>query len=130
MSLTEEERDTMVSLQMEKSKKHVLQADEMYEMGYFDLAANRYYYACFHALHALLIKNGLFCHTHSGLISEFGKQFVRTGKVDVSYGRFVSRLEQLREKSDYNCNYDVDRDDVVDMINPTHELIALIESML
>ena len=130
MSLTDEERDTLVSLQIEKSKKHLSQADEMYNLGYYDMAANRFYYSCFHALQALLIRNGLFCHTHAGLIAEFGKQFIKTNVIDAKFGRLVARLEQLREKSDYNCVYDIEEEDVKDMIQPCHELIELISGMV
>lgn len=130
MSLSNEERDSLVSLQIEKSKKHLSQADDMFKLGYYDMAANRYYYACFHALHAFMIMNGRSCHTHGGLIAEFGMHFIKTGIIDSKYGRFVSRLGQLREKSDYNCFYEVNEEDVKDMIEPAHEFIFLIESKI
>lgn len=130
MSLTDNERKTIVSLQLQKALKNLDQADNLCSMEYWDLAANRYYYACYHAIQALLIDSGLSCHTHAGLIASFGMHFVRTGKVDVSYGRFVSRLEQLRERSDYNCNYDVSEDEVMTMKEPTHQLISKIHDLL
>ena len=64
MKLKEEERNTLVRLQMEKSHLFLQQADEMYKQHYWDIASNRYYYACYHAVQALLIKNGLSSHTH------------------------------------------------------------------
>ena len=43
MKLTDEERNSLVVLQMEKAKTFLKQADEMYEMKYWDIASNRYY---------------------------------------------------------------------------------------
>jgi len=130
MSLTDNERETLVALQLQKAARNLEQADKLCTMEYWDLAANRYYYACYHAIQALLINNGLSCHTHSGLIASFGMNFVKTGKVDVSFGRFVSRLEQLRERSDYNCSYDVSEDEVMTMKEPSHQLIGLIKGLV
>lgn len=130
MSLTDNERETLVRLQLQKAARSLEQADKLCTMEYWDLAANRYYYACYHAIQALLINDGLSCHTHSGLIASFGMYFVKTGKVDVSYGRFMSRLEQLRERSDYNCGYEVSEDEVMTMKGPAHQLIGIITGML
>ena len=82
MSLSEEERNTVVNLQLEKAHLFLQQADEMCRQQYWDIASNRYYYACYHAVQALLIKNGLNSHTHDGLITSFGLNFVKTGKMD------------------------------------------------
>ena len=68
MKLTDEERNSLVILQLEKAKVFLKQADEMFDLKYWDIASNRYYYACFHAVQALLIQNGLSCKTHDGLM--------------------------------------------------------------
>lgn len=96
MSLSEEERSALVTLQMEKAETFLQQADEMYALKYWDIASNRYYYACFHAVQALLIKHGLTCRTHDGLIGCFGLNFIKTGKISSHLGSFLSRIEQLR----------------------------------
>lgn len=130
MSLSEHERSTIVAMQFEKAVKNMAQADKMLKLQYFDMTANRLYYACFHAIQALLIANGFSCHTHAGTIAEFGKNFIRTGKIPVEYGRFISRLEQLREKGDYNCAYEVDEYEVDTMIAPAHGFLLVIKERL
>jgi len=56
--MNEEDRKTLVKLEIEKAQKFLCQAKEMETMSYWDLAANRYYYACFHAVQALFIHDG------------------------------------------------------------------------
>ena len=48
MSLKDDERKTMVGLQMEKSNRFMNQAEMVSKMQQWDLAANRYYlfYVC------------------------------------------------------------------------------------
>ena len=130
MKLKEEERNTLVRLQMEKSHLFLQQADEMYKQHYWDIASNRYYYACYHAVQALLIKNGLSSHTHDGLITSFGLHFVKTGKVDRKLGAFLSRIEQLRKKEDYNCFYSISEEEIATMIEPAKVLILRIEELI
>ena len=48
--MTEEERKILVDQQLSKAHRFLTQADEVYALGYWDMAANRYYYACFHAV--------------------------------------------------------------------------------
>ena len=50
MSLNDEERRTLVNLQMEKANRFLDQAEMVRGLQQWDLAANRYYYACFHAV--------------------------------------------------------------------------------
>ena len=130
MKLKEEERNTLVRLQMEKAHLFLQQADEMYKQHYWDIASNRYYYACYHAVQALLIKNSLSSHTHDGLITSFGLHFVKTGKVDRKLGAFLTRIEQLRKKGDYNCFYSISEEEIATMIEPAKELILRIEELI
>lgn len=130
MKLTEEERKIVVGLQMEKARRFLEQADEMCKQEYWDIASNRYYYACYHAVQALLIKNELFAHTHDGLLTLFGLHFVKTGKVDSKLGAFLSRMEQLREKGDYNRYYAITEEEIKTIVEPTKELIHKVEELL
>ncbi|MDR0939286.1 MAG: HEPN domain-containing protein [Mediterranea sp.] len=130
MRLTDEERDMLVALQMEKAETFLRQADEMFTMKYWDIAANRYYYACFHAAQALLIKNGLSAKTHAGTISSFGIHFVKTGKIELHLGSFLSRMEQLRQKGDYNSVLTVTEDDISTMKAPAKAFVEAIKKIL
>lgn len=130
MKLSDEEREILVGLQMEKAHRFLDQANEMRKQQYWDIASNRFYYACYHAVQALLIKNGLYAHTHDGLLSQFGLHFVKTGKIDKEFGAFLSRMEQLREKGDYNCYYAINEDEIDTITIPAKELIQKIEDLL
>jgi hypothetical protein len=45
MSLNEDDRKTVVKLQMNKARLFLEQADQMCKQQYWDIASNRYYYA-------------------------------------------------------------------------------------
>ena len=59
MKLNDEERQIMVSLEYEKAQSFFEQAEKIAAMDLWDVVANRLYYAVFHAVSALLIKDGI-----------------------------------------------------------------------
>ncbi len=130
MNLNAEERKTMVSLEMEKAHRFLDQAKMVQDMQQWDLAANRYYYACFHAVQALFIYNGLASKTHSGMLSQFGLHFIKTGIIEDRLGGFLTRMEQMREKGDYNCLFTITEDELITIIEPSHELIQVIAKLV
>ena len=105
--MEQEQRVLLVNLQAEKAKRFLAQADEMVGLKHWDLSANRYYYACFHAVQALFVSKNVNAHTHAGISAQFSLHFVKTGVVDVVYGSFLARMFQLRQKADYNCAYEI-----------------------
>ena len=120
----------LVSLQTEKAKRFLTQADEMANLKHWDLAANRYYYACFHAVQALFIAKGVNAHTHAGINTQFSLHFVKTGVVDISYGSFLARMFQLRQKADYNCAYEVSESEVQEIVELTHNFVKTSISLI
>ena len=92
----------------------------MYSQQRWDLAANRYSYACFHAVQGLFIYDGISGHSHSGAVTQFSLNYVKTAKVDKSLGSYFARMMQLRQKADYNCAYDVSEDDLIDIVKQSH----------
>lgn len=130
MGLTNDERNSLVELRLDKAKRFLREAEQMLNMELWDMAANRFYYACFHAAQALLVCYGLSAHTHAGTLGVFGMHFVKPGIIDKELGAFFSRMEQLRMKADYNCEYDVSKIDVVSMSEPAHAFITTIEELI
>ena len=127
MSLSAEDRKTMCNLHLERCDLFLQKADEYFAMKDYYTAANRYYYACFHAIHALFVVNGLYTRSHEGLNVLFSLHFVKTGVFEPKYGSLVSRMEQLRDKADYNVLFEVSAEDLQSMRPTIHELIELIK---
>ena len=57
--MKEEDRQSMVEHHRIKAHHILEQADEMMTLEHWDLAINRYYYACFHIVQSLFISQGL-----------------------------------------------------------------------
>ena len=127
MSLKEQDRATLVVLGLEKADKMLREMDWLIEKGSWSLAANRLYYALFHAVKALLINDSHPVGTHRGAVNQFSLYYVKTGIFTKEDCKLYSRLQQLREEGDYNCAIDIEQEDVENKVEPTRELIERIK---
>jgi uncharacterized protein (UPF0332 family) len=128
--MTPEERQILVDMQIERAHRFINQADEMMNMGYSDMAVNRYYYACYHIVQALFIQREIVAHTHSGMLTQFSKYFVKTEMVSLEDGSFLARLFQLRQKADYNCAYDITKEEALSLKEPAHRFVEKMENII
>jgi len=74
--------------------------------GDVDGACNRAYYAMFDAARAAFLASGVDestvnTKTHSGLISKFSLELVKSGQVSVELGKSLNKVEDLRLMADY-----------------------------
>ena len=80
-------------------------AETLLERGSLKSAANRAYYAVFHAMRAVLALDGIDMRHHSGVIAEFRRLYIKTGVFPMELSAAISGLFNLRSESDYDDMY-------------------------
>ena len=130
MSLTDEERQVMVEVEIERAEKILSQVETLRANALWDILANRLYYALYHAVISLLIKNRIQVGTHKGAVVMFSREFVKIGIFSTEEGRVFSSLEQLRESGDYNCLIETTETEIVPYIPKVTALIKKIKTLL
>lgn len=127
MSLSNEERTTLVALELKKARETYEEIGILIDANRLNGAANRMYYAVFHAICALLINDGHQVTTHKGSHALFSLHYIKTGILPKEYGQLYNQLQTMREESDYNCAYDVEIDELQHRLDPAKKLIDDIE---
>ena len=130
MSFNDEERELVVRRELKRAHETFEEIEVMCQASKWNGAANRIYYSVFHAVNALFINDGLQVKRHKGSHALFSQHYVKTGKLPIEYGRLYNNLQTLREKSDYNCFYEVDEQDVIDGMNEASKFIKAIEDLI
>jgi len=125
--MTREERLEYVKYRIESARKTFQAAKVLSDNGFWNSAVNRLYYAVFYAVNALLVLNEIQTKSHSSTKSQFALHFVKSGRFDKKYGRFLSELFDWRQKGDYENIFDYNSDLVEQLFEPTLEMIELIE---
>lgn len=130
MSLTIEDRQTLVLRELKKAHEAYEDIEILKAAERWNGAANRLYYSVFHAVNALFISDGLEAGRHKSSHSLFSMHYVKTGVLPIDYGHLYNNLQKLREKSDYNCFFDVSKEDIEDGITIAADFIKAIEKLI
>ena len=130
MSMNDEERLTMVKLELAKAHETFEEIEILRNAGKWNGAANRVYYSVFHAVNALFINDGIQSARHKASHALFSLHYIKTGELPVDYGRLYNNLQTLREKSDYNCFYQVTEQDIADSVEQVRQFIDAIEKLI
>ena len=96
--LSIEEKKALIGYRKQKAYDSLKEAKAVAQLGFWNLAGNRLYYAAFHMASALLLDKGIVAKTHSGVIHLIGAKFVTQGLLEREYGRLFSRLYELMAK--------------------------------
>lgn len=130
MGLNDEEREIIVSLELEKARKIYGQIGALSRLGYWDNVTNRLYYALFHAVSALLIHDKHRVGTHKGIVATMGQYYIKTGILLPADGRLYSSLQTMREMSDYNYTFEATGEEITPKIMQAKALIDKIETLI
>lgn len=128
--MTREERNELVTYRITKARNTFRETDLLITNNLWNTAVNRLYYACYYAVSALLISKEIETQTHAGARQMFGLHFIKSGLIELSLGKFYSRLFDLRQTGDYDDFLDFSEDDALDLLEPADRLITHIESIL
>jgi hypothetical protein len=98
----EETRLESVRLRMALAEEKLVVARDLLTAGHYNDVVAKAYYAMFYASKALLLATGEDPVKHTGVITLFGKRFVKVGLTDPKYGRTLAIAKRLREECDYS----------------------------
>lgn len=100
--LSQENRNALAAYRYRRSQETLAEVPSLKQLGYYNTAVNRLYYACYYAAVALLIRHGINPGTHAGVKQMIGMHFVATGRMSRETGRSFSLLFERRHSSDYD----------------------------
>ena len=115
---------------IERSKDCLREAKLLLDNGEYRGAANRAYYAAFHALRAVLALDDFDSKKHSGIISKFRETYIKTGRFTPEMSDTISSLFRIRSASDYDDFYIASKADVEAQYQRAEKLVAEIERYL
>ena len=85
----------------EESQEILTDARIMFENGRYKNTLNRAYYSIFHAIRAVIALAGFDSSKHSGVISFFTRNYVKTGFFSKEMSKIIQSAAENREKADY-----------------------------
>jgi uncharacterized protein (UPF0332 family) len=123
-------RDDYIKYRFRRSEETFDEALILAEKEKWNAVLNRLYYSCFYAVISLLLKSNIETQTHDGARTQFGLQFIKTGKIDKKYGKLFTKLFDLRQKGDYGDLFDFDKEVVEPLIEQVKEFVEEIKKQI
>ena len=115
---------------LERAKQDLKDAQKTLELEMYSVAANRSYYAIFHAARAVLALKMTDYKKHSGVIIGFRKDFIKTGIFDKKMSAIIKNAFDLRSETDYEDFYIIPKEDVTAQVEEAEYFINNIENYL
>lgn len=128
--MNEEDRKAVVVYRIGNARRTLDEVAFHIQQGFYNTAINRLYYACFYAVSALLVNEGIETKTHSGVRQMLGMNFVRTGKLDVQLSKFYTDLYDNRQTGDYDDFIYFDEETVSELYPQAIEFVNAIEQLI
>lgn len=128
--MIEDVRQDIVAYRLRKANQLLHDVDVLIENELWNSTINRMYYACFHAVSALLIKNGIQVKTHMGVRQAFGLHFVKTGLISLEFGRVFSRIYDKRQSSDYDDFIEFTKEEVEKLYPQIKAFVMAVEKLV
>ncbi|MBQ9671542.1 MAG: HEPN domain-containing protein [Prevotella sp.] len=128
--MDDESRRAVVEYRIERAYQTLDEAKEVAEQGWYNLSANRLYYALWYVGSALLISIGHPVKTHSGMIAQVNLHFVKTGILSLDDGALLSQMFSLRQSSDYEDFKQVSKEQLDELFPQVCNLAEKLKSLV
>ena len=93
-------------------------------------AANRSYYAFFHAMRSVFALENKDFSKHSGVAANFRKDFIKTGVFDIIFSDMIKSAFYVRNNSDYDDFFVISKADTAAQIENAAYFVDRIELYL
>ena len=115
---------------LEMAKERLHSSEILLKDGSYKDSIGRSYYAMFTSVRALLAMEGQDFSKHAGVIAYFQKEFVKTGKFDKKYSKYISQAFQIRNNTDYADFFIVSMQDAKEQYDKSKEFLEVIDKYI
>ena len=124
------EKKDYIRYRLERADQTFKDAILLLESGSIFSALNRFYYAAFYAILALLRLNDNIPKTHKGVKLLFNKNYIKTKIIPKKYSNTYSILFNWRQESDYADHPKIDIDHIEKMIPLIEDLLTYLKNYI
>jgi uncharacterized protein (UPF0332 family) len=119
--------EDLAHYRIDKAKNCLQGAESEMTLGLFENAANRSYYCIFNAMRAVLALDQFDSKKHSGVISAFNKDYIKTGIFPKEFSKIVKTAFIVRNESDYKDFYLISKADVAEQVENAKTFLEAVE---
>ncbi len=123
-------KEIMMQYWMEKAREDIASARSNFLSARLQNTVRDAYFACFHAFAALLLQDGKTFKKHREVRSALHRDYIRTGKIGIPWGKHYDWLFENRQKADYRPLVEFDPEQVEEILEQSDAFVEEIERLL
>lgn len=126
----DEDRQVLIEYRLSQAEQTILEVEKLIEIDLLNVAVNRIYYGMFYCLNALAIQDEFQSSKHLQLIGWFNQTYIKTGMIDVKYGRILRDAYKNRSDGDYAPFIVFGKEDVVSMVDGLKDFVETVSCFI
>jgi uncharacterized protein (UPF0332 family) len=119
-----------ISYRLSRAKESFEEAELLATHKSWNGCLDRLFNSCYRMASALLLKHGIVTKTHSGLNTEFGKHFVKTGSIPEEEGILLANITRWKYESDFGGIDSINKEVVNPLIPQVKKFLKDIEVLI
>ncbi|HEY3354178.1 MAG TPA: HEPN domain-containing protein [Polyangia bacterium] len=128
--MTDANRVENARRELQRAEAALAAARALAQLGLWDDAVSRAYYAAFHAAKAALFSAGVQARTHEGTHDLLFQHFVATGALRRQVAKGLAALQRYREQADYSTTVRFDAESGAEEIDRAAGIVGEITDLL
>jgi uncharacterized protein len=128
--MIQDQAKLLIQYRLDQASETLREGEILAREGLWHGVINRAYYAMFYATLALTVLRSETISKHSGVISFFDKEFVRTGVFPKEYSRMLHFAFDRRQSNDYGEFSYVDQGEAQEALSEAKSFVKAIDSFL
>lgn len=126
----DERKKDLSKYRIEQAAETLEVAKECYCNKHYKDSINRSYYAAFYSIKSILALGEIDFKRHKDVMAYFNKNFVAKGIFSREIGKGLGRIQQKREKSDYDDFYMASSEEAQEQIEIAETTLSAIKEYL
>lgn len=123
-------KEILIKYWIEKAHNDLESARGNYQAGRLANSVRDIYFASFHAVTAVLLKEGKTFKKHSAVRAAVHRDLIKTGKIDASWGPFYEWIFDNRQQADYQPMVQFEADEVEAILEQAEVFVNEMDRLL
>lgn len=107
---------------IDQAKEDLKASKMLYKENLYKASNNRAYYSIFHSIRSVLSLEPIDFKRHKDVIAYFNQYYVNTEIFSKTFGRRISKANQIREDSDYDDDFLINHEQTLQQIQTAEDL--------
>ena len=122
--------DNLIKYRLDSAEEKLESAKLLLDAGKYRDSIGRSYYSIFTVVRAVLANDKVDFSKHAGVIAYFQKEYIKTGKFDVKYSRYLQTAFQIRNSCDYDDFFIASKQDAEEQYSRAAEFYTVVNNYL